>query len=160
MTLLFVAGISSSMHILWYITHCLATPLLKRVLLRWWASLAWAASALVGSSQRCPGLDSRWLPAFALAFIFTSKHLNSFISSVRQDALNSVKPRQPSKRWISYNAEKPSNHQLATFLANEIKFNFCFQSLSLPLLATNVSDWYPWTIRVGILFYVYIKLLI
>ena len=40
------------------------------------------------SSQRCPGFDSRQLPAFSLSSIFA---INSFISSVRQDALSSVK---------------------------------------------------------------------
>ena len=28
-----------------------------------------------GSSQRCPGFDSRWLPAFSLSSIFASYHL-------------------------------------------------------------------------------------
>ena len=37
-----------------------------------------------GSSQRCSGFNSRWLPAFPLF-----SHLNSFISSMRQDALSS-----------------------------------------------------------------------
>ena len=32
-----------------------------------------------GSSQRCPGFDSRRLPAFSLSSIFALEHLNSFI---------------------------------------------------------------------------------
>ena len=41
-----------------------------------------------GSSLRCPEFDSRRLLAFSLSSIFTSQHLNSFISSMRQDALS------------------------------------------------------------------------
>ena len=41
-----------------------------------------------GSNQRCPGFNSWHLLTFSLLSIFASWHLNSSISSVRQDALS------------------------------------------------------------------------
>ena len=34
---------------------------------------------------RCPGFNSQQLPAFSLASIFASKHLNSLYSNMRQE---------------------------------------------------------------------------
>ena len=54
-----------------------------------------------GSSQRCPGFNSRLLPVFSLSSIFTLWRLNSFISSLRQDPLSNKKQTNKQQEQVA-----------------------------------------------------------
>ena len=44
--------------------------------------LSWLNGRVLAAQAKCPGFDSRRLPAFSLSSIFASKHLNSLDSNV------------------------------------------------------------------------------
>ena len=89
------------------------------------------------SSQRCPGFDSQWLPAFSISSILPSSHLNLFISSLRQDTLNNY---VPSLIDIFADHKLNSKKGLGTaFSSNSIVICIVYLNLSTSWLCSNVE---------------------